>query len=268
MKPLLDRSVLFGVGLVVALLVVNAGLGIRNARELQQQAQRVAHTHEVLDQSSDLMITLLNAETSQRGYLVTGKDEFLELFTTAVARLDERLQSLEVKTRDNPHQTERIKKIRDLSDLRLGSMNESLQLRRAKAAEERLIEVLRHGKQQMDAIRDVMSELRQEEQQLLQERETSSSAAFQFAIFTALLGVTFGLVMVLGFVHLLRRSLRLRNVAAASIHEHRERLQTTLASIGDAVIATDVQGHVTYLNPVAETLTGWSVAAASGQSLT
>ena len=47
----------------------------------------------------------------------------------------------------------------------------------------------------------------------------------------------------------------------------RERLRITLASIGDAVISTDAEGRVTYLNPVAETLTGWSAADAVGRPL-
>ncbi len=48
---------------------------------------------------------------------------------------------------------------------------------------------------------------------------------------------------------------------------NQELLQVTLASIGDAVITTDVAGRVTYLNPVAETLTGWTAAAALDQPL-
>jgi PAS domain S-box-containing protein len=47
----------------------------------------------------------------------------------------------------------------------------------------------------------------------------------------------------------------------------RERLRITLASIGDAVISTDAEGRVTYLNPVAETLTGWSGGDAAGRPL-
>ena len=50
-------------------------------------------------------------------------------------------------------------------------------------------------------------------------------------------------------------------------HEERERLQVTLESIGDAVISTDAQGRVTFLNPVAEALVGWKSAEAAGRML-
>ena len=51
------------------------------------------------------------------------------------------------------------------------------------------------------------------------------------------------------------------------LQQQREWFQVTLSSIGDAVITTDVQAKVTYLNPVAETLTGWTTSTAAGQSL-
>jgi PAS domain S-box-containing protein len=58
-----------------------------------------------------------------------------------------------------------------------------------------------------------------------------------------------------------------RRETEEQIHEQREWLRVTLASIGDAVIATDTDGRVTFMNSIAEELTGWSSDAAEGRSL-
>jgi PAS domain S-box-containing protein len=58
-----------------------------------------------------------------------------------------------------------------------------------------------------------------------------------------------------------------RRLAEEQTHEQRERLSVTLASIGDAVLTTDTAGRVTFLNTVAEALTGWRLADAAGQPL-
>ena len=58
-----------------------------------------------------------------------------------------------------------------------------------------------------------------------------------------------------------------RHQAEQQLREQRELLRVTLTSIGDAVIATDVQGQITFMNPVAETLTGWPLSLATGKPL-
>ena len=58
-----------------------------------------------------------------------------------------------------------------------------------------------------------------------------------------------------------------KHQADRKLYEQREWFRTTLTSIGDAVIATDAQGQVTFMNPVAETLTGWPMADAKGRSV-
>ncbi|HQT00633.1 MAG: hypothetical protein B7Y26_00910 [Hydrogenophilales bacterium 16-64-46] len=74
--------------------------------------------------------------------------------------------------------------------------------------------------------------------------------------------------------HALNQELARRNALLAELHAGREALhralekaQITLMSIGDAVIATDVDGRVETMNPIAESLTGWSADTASGQPL-
>src|ERR671918_542781 len=54
------------------------------------------------------------------------------------------------------------------------------------------------------------------------------------------------------------------NGGTVPIYEQRQWLQVTLSSIGDAVITTDRQGLITFLNPVAQSLTGWTQEEAAG----
>src|SRR5438093_5255155 len=56
-----------------------------------------------------------------------------------------------------------------------------------------------------------------------------------------------------------------RRLAEGIAADQRERLRVTLSSIGDAVIATNTEGHIDFMNPVAEALTGWSQAEAAGK---
>jgi PAS domain S-box-containing protein len=65
------------------------------------------------------------------------------------------------------------------------------------------------------------------------------------------------------------RTSQSRSVSAEKqARQQAETLRITFSSIGDAVITTDARGHVTYLNPVAEVLTGWTAAEANGKAIT
>jgi PAS domain S-box-containing protein len=75
-----------------------------------------------------------------------------------------------------------------------------------------------------------------------------------------LIAYLFTCSLIIGFGEAMRRALRRAS-------ESREALQITLSSIGDAVITTDIQGRVTYLNPVAESLTGWTYEQALDRPL-
>src|SRR5947209_66570 len=162
-----DKSVLVGVGLVVALLVGNAGLAYRNTRQLLEDAGWVAHTQEVLDLTSDVLRTLVDAETGQRGFLITGKEDFLDPYQQALARLDQQVRTLKDKTQDNRRQQARIGELETLTAERLALLKKGIDLRRQSAEEAQALIATGQGKAKMDAIRRLIASMQDDEHDLL-----------------------------------------------------------------------------------------------------
>ena len=101
---------------------------------------------------------------------------------------------------------------------------------------------------------------------LAAEREGLFGEAFGMALFTVLMIVSFG-ALVLWVAHTLEHAAAQRAHAEEQAGESREWLQVTLAAIGEGVIATDAAGRVRFLNPAAQRLTGWRAAEAQGRPI-
>ena len=196
-KRAFDTPVIVGIGLLVALLVINAGLAYRNTLQLRDDARWVAHSHEVLDLTGNVLIALVDAETGQRGFLITGKDEFLQPYDAALARVDNLLSALKQQTTDNAAQQIRVKTLQEMSAVRLAILKQGIDLRRRSADEATAFIVAGKDKAQMDAIRQHVKEMEQVESDLLKNRENDSDTAYRVAVLTGLLAAVLGLVLYL-----------------------------------------------------------------------
>jgi PAS domain S-box-containing protein len=252
---------------VAAVLVVSAGLTFRNTQQLNEDLGWVAHSHAVLDSCSDIMLAVVDTETAEGGFIITGDEAFLEPYNAALNRIDGIMASLKEETKDNDAQRQRVSELESKVGIRLGWLKEGINRKRLNEKEAQTIVRSRQGKQQMDEIRSLVGEMEGEEQELLVQRNRKSTGAYHFAVTSGFLTALAGLAVVGAFVWLLQRSLTARDKAARLLQEQRQWFQTTLASIGDGVIATDKRGRVTFLNCVAQSLTGWNEEEAKGQPL-
>jgi PAS domain S-box-containing protein len=262
-----DKGVWIGIGLVVGVLVANAVLTYRNTTQLDEDARWVAHTHEVLDVTGDVLRSLVDAETGQRGFTITGQGEFLEPYESARARVGDYLARLKQLTSASERQQERIHNLEDMSGVQLSLLEQGVALRRKSEQEAKAFVASGKSKEHMDAIRALVLQMEQEEQGLFVDRQRKTSRAYTVAVTTGLLAAVFGLITVGAFVWLLHRSLLARQRAAVVLQAQRELFRTTLASIGDGVITTDTAGNVLFLNSVAQSLTGWRQEEAAGLPL-
>src|SRR5439155_1434528 len=89
---------------------------IRNSRHLAQTEGLVAHTHEVVAQLEAVLSTLKDAETGQRGYLLTGDERYLDPYEKGVANVRDRLMKVKALTADNLVQSRHVEALEKLTD--------------------------------------------------------------------------------------------------------------------------------------------------------
>src|ERR1700723_192433 len=97
-----------GFTLKLALLVASAGLSYHNTRQLIEADQMMDHTNRVISQLEAVLSTLKDAETGQRGYIITQEEFYLQPYYEAVGRVHDELDTLKERTSDNQGQQERL----------------------------------------------------------------------------------------------------------------------------------------------------------------
>ena len=263
----LTRGQTVAMALLVVALLTDAVLTLHNIREVAVSVQWVSHTHEVQGQLEQVVSALKDAETGQRGYLLTGERVYLEPYEQAAPRVPGHLARLRALTMDNPPQTAHVLRLEQLVAERLAVLRQGLDRFRAEPDPSRALALSRQyllqgeGKRLMDLVRDEIYGMQQLERALLARREADSRTNARTALASTLVGLALGLVLIAMVVTLVARNQAARQRAADVLHAERERFRTTLTSIGDAVVVTDAQGRITLLNPVAQALTGWGAEA-------
>ncbi len=154
--------------IAVALIAV---LSYMSLQSRARSAQSLNDTVEVMAQLHTVVSTLKDAETGQRGYLLTGKDSYLEPFNVAKAALAGEVAQLNHLTQGNPAQTKRLGILRAMAADKMAELTETVELRRAGESDRALAIVLTdHGKSYMDRIRATVDDMEVAERAQIAER--------------------------------------------------------------------------------------------------
>jgi PAS domain S-box-containing protein len=257
-----------GFALTLAVLVFGGLLGHVNARRLTENERSVAHTHEVIGTLESLLSTVKDAETGQRGYLLAQDEKYLQPYNDALTRIEATLVRLKELMSDNPAQQARLAGLAQTIARRLDDLKQTIAVMRG-GNRSGALEIVRSdaGKVLMDDVREAVAAMQRVEATLLRQRAAESEASSRITVLSILVPAILGVILVCGVFSLSRRNMAQRQQAADMMAEQRERLRVTLASIGDAVIITDTEGRISYLNAVAEYVTGWRQDEVVGEPL-
>jgi len=269
LKWKMERPLALWVFVVAAAILVFVGLdSYLHTVRVDEAANARKRSYEAELKLDEVVARLVDAETGQRGYLLTGDDAHLEPYREAIKNLDQVMGQLKDLTAGNPNQQKQLQTLEPLIERKLAELQMSIDLRRKGGfAAANQVVIAGHGKELMDQIRVVLGEMREKGNDLRRIRTQEMKEVLTKTSRLVVAGNLLSIVLLsLVFVVLLH-DLSERKRAQEALAKSEKWFSTTLASVGDAVIATDMNGGVTFMNSVAQSLTGWSLEEARGKSM-
>ncbi len=262
------KSLWLGIVLLLIVLAINGYVTFLSFERVSRDNSLVEHSQQVLLETERLKSLLVDAETGQRGYLYTGDVHYLDPYNRASREIDGQLNRVAALTADIALQRSQVQRLRDLSHAKMKELADTIALANSGQSEQAKALVQSNvGKNIMDDIRTQISEIEDVEAGLRASRVSEMKSATRSARSAFIIATAIAAAALLVFGGLLAREVRKSEAAAAAVLEQKEWLDTTLRSIGDAVLATDTSGRVVFLNAVAATLTGYSSSDARGRPL-
>jgi PAS domain S-box-containing protein len=257
----------------VTLLLLLAGFFLRDIGISSELLRAINHSNMITAEIIDLQKLILDQETGMRGYELTGDPEMLAPYKAGTVPIHQSFEELRASLVGYVAQQQRLEVLSDRYHVWLGLTQRVLFKDPSVANSPR---TYREGQQMMNGIRDTVNAMLHEED--LRRRALSAEAPdFRDRQFVAILSASLciGLAVALFTRERLRKVSRSYNSAldaleqrSREVQQSRQWFQTTLESIGDAVISCDIGGRVEFLNAIASGLTGWTMHDALGQPLT
>ena len=253
------------------MLFVMAANTVLLRRQLAGQVEShgwVEHTRQVMLELAKTESLLKDAERGQRGYLYTDDPKYLTPYQTAADQIPQHLDALQQLTSDNPAQQARVASLRDLTGRKLEELSRTVELNRSgNTVEARAIVASDAGLLLMQDIHTTFLDMDREEESFDATRQATYRDSVRKTVRAIYLTTALAIFGLAGLAYFILREIDLRERHSLQLLQREEWFRVTLTSLGDAVIATDQRGCVSYLNPLAEKLIGMSLDQALNRAI-
>ena len=228
----------------------------QNVRQFAETARWVSHTREVMLTTQTIMRKLNKAESAGRGFMLTRESEYQTQFDLAIEAALAGKGELRKLTSDNDDQRKRVQRLATLIEPQVELLRKLASRRRSPELEsEEADELLALETNQMDAIRQLVAEIEQVEDDLLTKRTSDFGQRLTTTRTALILSSLIASLVVLGTFFLLRRHWNLQHTShARELRDHNEKEelsrynQRLLESTGEGIYGIDLNGNCTFIN--------------------
>ncbi|KAF0815332.1 Frizzy aggregation protein FrzCD [Andreprevotia sp. IGB-42] len=183
---------------ILIVIVVIGSTAYQSINTLIEAAGWRSHTYQVRTALAVVLSNLKDAETGQRGYLITGEDRYLEPYRAALQQMDGVQAELKTLTADNPAQQQRITSLAPLVQAKMSELKETIDLRTGKGFEAaRAVVLTDRGKNVMGQIRAIVREMDDAEAALLKTRDEGVQESSRASQLTILIGFLAAVIIVI-----------------------------------------------------------------------
>jgi|GEM_PF-3100612 len=255
----------WGLPLIAVLMLITAGIGAFGTMSLYDSEAQVQHSNEIRSSLGQLLALARDAETGQRGFVITGRDEYLEPYSDATPQIAREFDRLSSLLKGDVWQEQRLARLQALMNRKHRELAKGIGMRRTQGFEAAQAAIMTDtGKAFMDQARATVAEMEDHVDKQLAARQANARRIRDLAVLIGLASGALTLLVYASFGYVARRLLSDLAESARSLFDQKELLEVTLASIGDGVVATDIDGRVTFFNRVAQALSGWRGEQALG----
>jgi len=261
-------SILASLAILMILLVVNT-LILRHESSVQIANQISAtQTIQVLSELDRTESLLRDANADMHDFIATGNQKYLDSYYLAVATGKPCVEDIAHLTADNPRQQAQIPMLLSQTKAKLDELTQTVFLYRSSRFDEANALVNSGaGLSTMNNIHNLVMQLKQEESSIEASRTATLKRSMRLENILILLSEFIKALILVALAYLIILEINHRENSLREIQRREELYRVTLTSIADAVICTDAEDQITFINPVAERLTSWSQSEANGHHI-
>ena len=229
-RDVLTPALLIGFVAILVVLVATLFIGLSNLRNVHSTSEAVAQTYSVRLALEQLLTTMVDAETGERGYIITGAPAYLEPYDRARAEISQQVTQLQNLTAPNREQQADLERLSEAIAVKLRELDDAIRERRESGLMSAQARVATNvGKRTMDGIRQIVTRMEAREDELLMLRTAQAAQSYGVArsitFLTTSVAILAVVAVLIGTLRYGAMRLRATRAAEAQQAQLREALQ-------------------------------------------